>query len=259
MGISDLIASLGDNPYFGAGTGLVGVGLLISFARQGAVYGQIVLRRQLLMTLEVSSRDQSYNWLLNWIATRGMRSQHLSVDTKVTQSQTGKISTKFDFVPSPGTHFFKFRNTWIKVDRLREGKIVDMNTGKPFETVQLQAIGRNREIYFDILDDARQLAVQKAEGKTVLYKAFGGNWDQFGYARERRPLASVVLDKDVGETILGDIREFIQSSAWYRDRGIPYRRGYLLHGPPGCGKSSYITALAGVCVGFNVLISDVKL
>jgi chaperone BCS1 len=27
--------------------------------------------------------------------------------------------------------------------------------------------------------------------------------------------------------------------------GIPYRRGYLLHGPPGCGKSSFITALAG--------------
>ena len=32
---------------------------------------------------------------------------------------------------------------------------------------------------------------------------------------------------------------------WYRARGIPYRRGYLLHGPPGCGKTSYITALAG--------------
>lgn len=32
---------------------------------------------------------------------------------------------------------------------------------------------------------------------------------------------------------------------WYSSRGIPYRRGYLLHGPPGCGKSSFITALAG--------------
>lgn len=28
-------------------------------------------------------------------------------------------------------------------------------------------------------------------------------------------------------------------------KGIPYRRGYLLYGPPGCGKSSFITALAG--------------
>ena len=28
-------------------------------------------------------------------------------------------------------------------------------------------------------------------------------------------------------------------------RGIPYRRGYLMHGPPGCGKSSFIYALAG--------------
>ena len=29
------------------------------------------------------------------------------------------------------------------------------------------------------------------------------------------------------------------------ERGIPYRRGYLLHGPPGSGKSSLIQALAG--------------
>jgi chaperone BCS1 len=29
------------------------------------------------------------------------------------------------------------------------------------------------------------------------------------------------------------------------DQGIPYRRGYLLHGPPGSGKSSFIQALAG--------------
>lgn len=31
----------------------------------------------------------------------------------------------------------------------------------------------------------------------------------------------------------------------YVSRGVPYRRGYLFHGPPGTGKSSFISALAG--------------
>lgn len=39
--------------------------------------------------------------------------------------------------------------------------------------------------------------------------------------------------------------EFLNSREWYAQRGVPYRRGYLLHGPPGCGKTSYIMALAG--------------
>jgi ATPase family associated with various cellular activities (AAA) len=30
----------------------------------------------------------------------------------------------------------------------------------------------------------------------------------------------------------------------YHERGVPYRRGYLLYGPPGSGKTSYIYAIA---------------
>ena len=41
--------------------------------------------------------------------------------------------------------------------------------------------------------------------------------------------------------------------SWYVERGIPYRRGYLLHGPPGSGKTSFITALAGE-LGFDICV-----
>lgn len=40
-------------------------------------------------------------------------------------------------------------------------------------------------------------------------------------------------------------RALIQLLQWYADRGIPFRRGYLLHGVPGSGKSSLIHSIAG--------------
>ena len=39
--------------------------------------------------------------------------------------------------------------------------------------------------------------------------------------------------------------DFEKKKQWYADRGIPFRRGYLLYGVPGSGKSSLIHALAG--------------
>lgn len=92
---------------------------------------------------------------------------------------------------------------------------------------------------------ARYLALKQHEGKTIMYTALGSEWRPFGHPRKRRPIESVVLDYGVSERILNDCNEFISNPTWYIERGIPYRRGYLLYGPPGCGKSSYITALAG--------------
>ena len=45
--------------------------------------------------------------------------------------------------------------------------------------------------------------------------------------------------------LCNDILKFKASEKWYRDRGIPYRRGYLLYGPPGTGKTSFTQAVAG--------------
>jgi chaperone BCS1 len=45
--------------------------------------------------------------------------------------------------------------------------------------------------------------------------------------------------------LVSDAKDFLKSEKWYADRGIPFRRGYLLYGVPGSGKSSLIHALAG--------------
>ncbi|KAL3874654.1 hypothetical protein ACJMK2_037636 [Sinanodonta woodiana] len=245
MPLADFITSLKDNPYFGAGAGLFGVGVATAFLRKGLQISMIAFRRHCMITLEVPSKDKSYFWLLNWISARGTKTQHLSVETSFNQSETGRISTQFDFVPSIGSHFFKYQKIWIRVDRNREKQMLDMQRGAPYETVTLTALGRNRNLFVYILEEARQLALQQQEGRTVMYTAMGSEWRPFGYPRRKRPLQSVVLDKGVSESIVADVKEFISNPKWYMGRGIPYRRGYLLYGPPGCGKSSYIMALAG--------------
>lgn len=77
------------------------------------------------------------------------------------------------------------------------------------------------------------------------YTTSGAKWIRFHEPRVRKPLDSVVLSGDKAARVVHDIEEFRAAGDWYLQMGIPYRRGYLLHGPPGCGKSSFIVGLAG--------------
>lgn len=70
-----------------------------------------------------------------------------------------------------------------------------------------------------------------------------GDWQRRDDLPMRRT-ESVVLAPGQMERLTDDLELFLGSEQRYVDRAIPYHRGYLLHGPPGTGKTSVVRALA---------------
>jgi SpoVK/Ycf46/Vps4 family AAA+-type ATPase len=55
--------------------------------------------------------------------------------------------------------------------------------------------------------------------------------------------SDLVLAPDTTAPVRDDFQSFLLREKWFRERKLPFRRGYLFHGPPGNGKSSVIRAM----------------
>lgn len=233
----------------------------------------------MLVSVEITVRDESYPWVLNWITQHqktqlaesmkrsnngnqdhprsrasfidflfsklAPRTRNLTIHTTKIENPNGSMQTQFNFHPGVGKHLIRYKHAFIMAERVRDEKSRDYAKGIPWETITLTTLYKHAPVVQDMFTEAYHRASKAKEGKTVIYNSWHIDWKPFGEPRRKRPLDSVILDEGVKERILTDIEEFIQSAEWYSDRGIPYRRGYLLHGPPGSGKSSFISALAG--------------
>lgn len=153
-------------------------------------------------------------------------------------------------MPGHGRHILRYRNAFIAVNRQRVGKSFDVH-GQPFETVTLTTLYIYRHVFEELFQEAHALALESTEGKTIVYTSRNTGWEPSGQPKRRRPFDSVVLEEGLSDKIHDDVREFMDARTWYLDRGIPYRRGYLLYGPPGTGKTSFVQALAGE-LDFNI-------
>ncbi|KAJ3203127.1 hypothetical protein HDU82_006822 [Entophlyctis luteolus] len=284
-------AFLASNPYFSAGFGLIGVGAGLSLLRTGSIHAVDLIRRRMLVSVEISSKDPAYSWFLAWVASTAAAAQEqrsssllarmllnrnnlslettfrpafatLNKSTSINDSGSDSGSRKrspaqFSLIPAPGRHMLKHNSTYLLVDRTRQQSMLDLKTGTPWESVTITTLARDRGVLLEILEDAKTRALEEVDGKTVVYVSYGHEWRPFGAPRAKRPLESVVLDTGVREAVVGDLERFLAATAWYRDRGIPYRRGYLLYGPPGTGKTSFIQAVAGH-LSYNICILNLS-
>lgn len=158
------------------------------------------------------------------------------------------------YTPSMGQHWFWYKRHLLRFERCEGKSNGAIRTGVEAEELRISCFGRDPHILKELLREARSLYIQKDERKTIIYRAttsvssYGADsyWTRC-MSRPNRPFSTVILPEKTKDELIADAGDYLDARTrrWYANRGIPYRRGYLLYGPPGTGKSSLSLALAG--------------
>ncbi|CAN0922671.1 AAA-ATPase At2g46620 [Linum grandiflorum] len=70
-------------------------------------------------------------------------------------------------------------------------------------------------------------------------------------------METVVMDGDLKSKVRSDLELFLKSKQYYHRLGRVWKRSYLLYGPSGTGKSSFVAAMARF-LGFDIYEIDVS-
>ena len=220
--------------------GLLGAALTGSFfylvrAVPAACFRALV--RALSVQLVVTSDDEVYDWINDWLSTHAysLRARLLKLSTSRSDG------SEWSLAPGFGTHIFWDAGI-VVLSRQLDDKANQVAYGRQRERFVVATVGRRQATIRSIIDRAY---AKKQSTQALGVRCWANGFWQAVSAKAKRPVSSVFLPAAQKSEMLAHADWFFGARPWFAERGIPYRQGYLLHGAPGTGKTSIAMALAG--------------
>lgn len=236
-------------------------------ARLQALWSQFA--QFLISTITVPSEEDLFQYLITWIAEKNTLRADQTLNATTNQpiedrrrrrhdpdleeiARKPVESPKIIYEQSQGMQVFIHKRRIFFIKRTSgDGHTYYGNRYKRTEVLNISCFGRSNQPIKDLIEDVYQMNKDKERTMTIIRRPFTGgyssrlSWSRLT-AKPRRALDTVILDPTQKSAILKDVEEYMDESTqnFYGDHGIPYRRGYLFYGPPGCGKTSFCLALA---------------
>lgn len=195
------------------------------------------MRLMFITEMDIPDRSETFKWVSEWLGQHQYMTKAKRITVEARRAGTAAYS------PAPGRHLLWFKGRPMILRRARREGTGD-NAHRAFREKWVIAMFGSRKRVEDFITECR-LTVKKDADEFIKVYEVGehGYWTR-GTKKRKRDLTSVILGKGLRDTLADDVNNFIESKDWYNKMMIPYRRGYLLTGPPGNGKSSIVTAIA---------------
>ena len=196
------------------------------------------MRLLFITEVDVPDRTASFLWVEEWLKnhkyTKGAK--RITLEVK---------NCKKSVTPAPGKHIIWWGWHPIILQRVRREGQGETAHRSIRESWRIKVVGK-RKLANRFIDKCRMEYTKDADSTFgIRYASEFGAWSRI-IRRKKRSLDSVILPEEMKQGLVEDIRRFIASEDWYTTMGIPWRRGYLLTGPPGNGKSSLVCAVASL-------------
>lgn len=195
------------------------------------------------VTLVIEEREEAFLFLSTWL------SRHRAVQ----RARTLMLAQSYDYreqrwqwqiTLGRGWHVLRYAGAWLFIHREMKdgGELAQaLGTGRN-QRFWVISLGRSQVAIRGLIEEAK--ANYYGDGMVNIH-VFDQGWVRAD-CRAPRPLQTVFMPADQKQRLVGDLGRFLASREVYRRRGVPWRRGYLLKGPPGTGKTTMIFALAGL-------------
>ncbi|KAJ4490558.1 P-loop containing nucleoside triphosphate hydrolase protein [Lentinula aciculospora] len=249
--------------YFVDSAKLLVLGSIIETGRRLCRWFLVRFRIQYSITAQFNQGDPAYEWMLHFLNDQQVwkRACDFQVSAKSSARKWGinsGIAVKshsVDYVPTYALpQLFRWQGYWLEIMRPKSQNNTlfahpELGQLTGLESIFITVYTLDMSVLSAIVEQAHQRYIEVSRPDVIIHTADTLRYHHHpwgGVKRQpRRSFNSIILQEGVLDSIRQDAKEFLETQAWYTERGIPHRRGYLLYGPPGSGKSSTIFALAG--------------